>query len=194
MAMFRRDKDEDNANDKQGDNKSGIDAPPIKPFASTGTHTPKKVPGLVEGSLQMPMPIRHTNVSSVPSRHNHLDHPHQGEGNSKRLIVGRSIHLSGEIAACEHLIVEGRVEVTLAGARLLEVAASGVFKGSAQVDDAIISGLIDGDLTVNKKLTVLSGGKISGSVRYGSIIIEAGGQISGDMQSIDVTHKESSTV
>jgi cytoskeletal protein CcmA (bactofilin family) len=192
--MFRRDKDEDNANDKQGDNKSGIDAPPIKPFASKGKHTPTKVPRLTEGRLKVPMPVRHTNVSSVPKRHDHLDHPHQGEADSKRLVVGRDIHLSGEIAACEHLVVEGRVEATLAGARLLEIASSGVFKGSAQVDDAIISGLIDGDLTVNKKLTVLSGGKISGSVRYGSIIIEAGGQISGDMQSLDVTHKESSTV
>lgn len=190
--MFRRDKD--NANNKQGDNKSSIDAPPIKPFASKGTHAPTKVPSLAEGSLKVPMPVRHTNVSSVPNRHNHLDHSHKGEADSKRLVVGGSIHLSGEIAACDHLVVEGRVEVTLAGARLLEIAASGVFKGSAQVDDAIISGLMDGDLTVNKKLTVLSGGKIRGSVRYGSIIIEAGGEVSGDMQALDVTHKESSKV
>ena len=79
-------------------------------------------------------------------------------------------------------------------ARLLEVASSGIFKGSAQVDDAIISGQIDGDLTVNKKLTVLSSGKISGSVRYGSIIIEAGGEVSGDMQALEMSEKVSSPV
>ena len=142
----------------------------------------------------MPTPVRHINVSSVPNRHNQLDHPHQGEADSRRLVVGRTIRLSGEISACEHLVVEGQVEVTLDGSRLLEVASNGVFKGSAQVDEAIISGLLDGDLTVNKKLTVLSGGKITGSVRYGSIIIEAGGEVSGDMQALAVADKDSGPV
>ena len=190
--MFRRDKD--NANNKQGDNNSSIDAPPIKPFTSKGTHTPTKVPNLPGINSGIPTPVRHINVSSIPNRHNHLDHPHQGEADSKRLVVGRSIRLSGEIAACEHLVVEGHAEVTLNNARLLEVASSGVFKGSALVDDAIISGQVDGDLTVNKKLTILSSGKISGSVRYGSIIIEAGGVVSGDMQAINVTNEDSSPV
>jgi len=190
--MFRRDKD--NASDKQSDNKSGIDAPPIKPFASKGTHTPTKAPNLTGGNASMPIPVRHINVSSTPSRHNHLDLTHQSEGDSKRLVVGRSIRLSGEIEACEHLVVEGHAEVTLNNARLLEVASSGIFKGSAQVDDAIISGQVDGDLTVNKKLTILSSGKISGSVRYGSIIIEAGGEISGDMKALETSNKVSSPV
>jgi cytoskeletal protein CcmA (bactofilin family) len=190
--MFRRDKNK--TNNKQGDNNSDNEAPPLKPFASKGTHTPTKVPILSGSGSTTLMPMRHINVTSVPNRHNHLDHPHQGEADSKRLVVGRSIQLSGKITACEHLVVEGRVEVTLAGALLLEVATSGVFKGSAQVDDAIISGLVDGDLKVNKKLTVLSGGKINGSVRYGSIIIEAGGEVSGDIEALDVDHKNSSPV
>ena len=190
--MFRRDKD--NTGDKQGDNNSNIDAPPLKPFTSKGTHTPTKVPNLAGGGSNIPTPVRHINVSSAPNRHNHFDHPQLSEADSKRLVIGRSIRLSGEITACEHLVVEGQAEVTLAGARLLEVASSGVFKGSAQVDEAIISGHIDGDITVNKKLTILSGGKISGSVRYGSIIIEAGGEVSGDMQALDVADKDSGPV
>ncbi len=186
--MFRRDKDKDN------ENKSSIDAPPIKPFTSKGTHAPKKVPNPVGGNSSLPTPVRYINVSSIPNRHNHLEHPHQSEADSKRLVVGKNIRLCGEISACEHLVVEGYVEVTLNNACLLEVASSGVFKGSAQVDEAIISGQIDGDLTVNKKLTVLSSGKISGSVRYGSIIIEAGGEVSGDMKALDVASKDTSTV
>jgi cytoskeletal protein CcmA (bactofilin family) len=190
--MFRRDKN--NADSKQGNNNSSIEAPPIKPFAAKGKHIPTKVPNLAAGSSGIPTPVRHINVSSIPNRHNHLDHSHKGEGDTKRLIVGRSIRLCGEISACEHLVVEGQVEVTLNNARLLEVASTGLFKGTAQVDDAIISGQIDGDLTVNKKLTVLSSGKISGSVRYGSIIIEAGGEVTGDMQALDMDNKDTSPV
>jgi cytoskeletal protein CcmA (bactofilin family) len=190
--MFQRDKGK--TNNKQGDNNSDNKTPPLKPFTSRETHTPTKVPDLALSRSTMPMPVRHINVTSVPNRHNHLDHPQKGEEDSKRLVVGGSIQLSGKITACEHLVVEGRAEVTLDGARLLEVATGGLFKGSAQVDDAIISGHVDGDLKVNKKLTVLSGGKISGSVRYGSIIIEAGGEVCGDMQTLDLDPKDSNPV
>ena len=95
--MFRRDKG--STDSKQGNNDSSIDAPPIKPFAAKGTHTPTKVPYLQAGSSGLPSPVRHINVSSIPNRHNHLDHPHQSESDTKRLLVGRSIKLSGEISA-----------------------------------------------------------------------------------------------
>jgi cytoskeletal protein CcmA (bactofilin family) len=183
--MFRRNKDDGEA--KQGEDANGIDAPPLKPFASKGTHTPSKpptrAPSLNGGPASAAAPKRPVDIPSVPTR---LDRHRPGEGDSKRLVVGRDIRLSGEITACERLVVEGHVEVALTGARLIEVAPSGVFKGSAQVEDADISGHVDGDLTVSNKLTVRSGGKISGSVRYGSIIIEAGGEVSGDMQALDV--------
>ena len=190
--MFHRDKN--STKNKQEDVNLGLDSPPIKPFTSKGNHTPTKAPNLPGGNLSMPTPVRHINVSSIPNRHNHLDHPHQSEADSKRLVVGKNIQLSGEIEECEHLVVEGKVEVTLNNARLLEVASKGIFKGSAQIDDAIISGQVDGDLTVNQKLTVLSSGRISGSVRYGSIIIEAGGEVSGDIKALDLPKKDNSPV
>lgn len=182
--MFRRNKDNDGES-KIGEDTDGIDAPPLKPFASKGKHTPSKPPirtPAFNGSSQAAAtPKRPVDIPSVPTR---LDRHRQGEGDPKKLVVGRDICLSGEITACERLVVEGRVEVALSGARLIEVAPSGVFKGSAEVEDADISGHVDGDLTVTNKLTVRSGGKISGSVRYGSIIIEAGGEVSGDMQAL----------
>ena len=191
--MFQRDKN--NANNKQGDNNGGIDAPPLKPFTSKETHAPTKPPtkasNLAGDHSNVSPQMRHADVPLAPNRPSHLDHYRQGEADSKRLVIGRNIRLSGEITACERLIVEGHVEVTLTGARLLEVTSSGFFKGSAQVDEAIISGHIDGDLTVNNKLIVRAGGKICGSVRYGSIIIESGGEVSGDMHALDTAPKDS---
>jgi len=182
--MFRRDKDNDTTG--KGGNDGDIDAPPLKPFASKGTHTPAKpptkVPNLNFSQAPNAAPKRPVDIPPVPPR---LDRQRPGEGDGKSLVVGRDIRLSGEITACERLVVEGHVEVSLAGARLIEVAPSGVFKGSAQVEYADISGQVDGDLTVSNKLTVRAGGKISGSVRYGSIIIEAGGEVCGDMQALD---------
>ena len=75
---------------------------------------------------------------------------------SKRLTVGRGITLSGEIRACDLLIVEGQVEATLSESRAVEISASGVFKGIADIESAEVSGLIEGELVVRNTLVIHS--------------------------------------
>ena len=100
----------------------------------------------------------------------------------RKLIVGSGISLSGEITACDHLVVEGRIEVRLKDCRIVEIAEGGVFKGSADVDLADIGGRFDGDLSVRERLNVQGAGVISGSVRYGEIAVAAGGRLVGHME------------
>jgi cytoskeletal protein CcmA (bactofilin family) len=101
--------------------------------------------------------------------------------NGKRLIVGDGIRLKGEITACDRLIVEGHVEVTLNETRMLEIKPSGKFIGSCEVEEAEISGIYDGDLTVRGRLIVRSTGKATGKIHYGEIELERGGQIAGEL-------------
>lgn len=103
---------------------------------------------------------------------------------SRRLIVGREIVLSGDITACETLVVEGRVDAKLQNCQAIEIAASGIFKGSAEIEEADISGRFEGNITVRGRLTVRNGGRIDGEVRYGQIEIEVGGEINGDIKSL----------
>lgn len=100
-----------------------------------------------------------------------------------RLIVGRNIHLKGEIGSCDTLVVEGRVEASMKS-RIIQTAESGVFIGEAEVDTAEIRGRFEGSLTANKRLVVHSTGRVVGTIRYGSIIIEEGGRIGGDIEEI----------
>jgi cytoskeletal protein CcmA (bactofilin family) len=103
------------------------------------------------------------------------------EGNGKRLIVGDGIRLKGEITACDRLIVEGYVEVTLNDTRTLEIKPSGCFIGSCEVEDAEISGTYEGDLTVRGRLVIRTSGRITGRIRYGELELERGGQIAGEL-------------
>ena len=103
----------------------------------------------------------------------------------KQLIVGRDIVLSGQIAACESLIVEGRVEAELSDSRRIEITETGSFKGNVEIDDAVIGGLFQGELTVRNKLKVAAGGRIEGVIRYAAIEIEAGGQITGSVEILE---------
>lgn len=102
------------------------------------------------------------------------------EGGSK-LTVGPNIKLKGvEITDCDTLVVEGLVEATM-DSRVIQISESGAFKGSAEIDIAEIHGQFDGTLTVRQKLTIYSTGKVSGKIRYGKVVIEEGGQLTGEI-------------
>ena len=105
----------------------------------------------------------------------------RGGPEGKRLTVGREISLSGEITACETLIVEGSVEATLENSQFLEVAEGGLFKGTVVIDEAVIAGNFDGTLTARERLTVKSTGRITGHVKFTRIEIELGGEIDGEI-------------
>jgi cytoskeletal protein CcmA (bactofilin family) len=99
----------------------------------------------------------------------------------KRLIVGEGIQMKGEITACDRLIVEGQVEVTLKATRMLEIKPSGHFTGSCEVEEAEVSGVYEGNLTVRGRLTVHAGGRVTGDINYGEIELERGAQITGKL-------------
>jgi cytoskeletal protein CcmA (bactofilin family) len=100
----------------------------------------------------------------------------------KRLIVGQGISLSGEITACDRLVVEGDVQVTLNQTKAIEISETGKFtNGKAEVDEAEISGVYEGELTVRGRLLIRSTGRVNGNVRFGEIEVERGGHITGSV-------------
>jgi cytoskeletal protein CcmA (bactofilin family) len=106
------------------------------------------------------------------------------DGEMRRLSVGREITVSGEISSCEKLFIEGVVEANLTNCRDLDIAESGLFKGSTSIEGAEVRGRFEGNLTVRERLLIKATGRVSGTIRYGQIEIERGGQISGDIQAL----------
>lgn len=102
------------------------------------------------------------------------------EGGSK-LTVGPNIKLKGvEITDCDTLVVEGLVEATM-NSRVIQIAEQGAFRGAAEIDVAEIRGQFDGNLIVREKLVIYSTGKVTGTIRYGKLVVEEGGQLSGEI-------------
>jgi cytoskeletal protein CcmA (bactofilin family) len=103
------------------------------------------------------------------------------EGGGSKLIVGPNIKLKGvEIDDCDTLVVEGRVEATMVS-RAIQIAEHGAFNGKADVDVAEIRGAFQGDLTARKKLVIHASGRVSGKIRYGKMLVQEGGEMSGDI-------------
>lgn len=106
------------------------------------------------------------------------------DAGGKRLSVGKGISLSGEIKNCEQLLVEGEIEATLSDCESLEIAKDGLFKGTAEVENAVISGVFDGEIKVKGCLTVKAGGEVKGSIAYGDLAIERGGKLRGKLEDL----------
>jgi len=104
----------------------------------------------------------------------------------RRLVIGEGITMSGEIESCDHLLVEGTVEAALKGASVLELAESGVFYGTVEIDEATISGRFEGDITVNGRLTVTMTGSITGSIAYKELAVESGATLDGKITPLSV--------
>lgn len=102
----------------------------------------------------------------------------------KVLLIGREISLSGQITACDKVVVEGRVEAQLTESRFVEITETGQFKGSAEVEEAEIRGRFEGRLSVRGRLLIRGSGKVSGEIAYGQVEIECGGEISGTVQTV----------
>ena len=110
-------------------------------------------------------------------------HAPGADSEGKTLTIPRSISYSGRIGSCERLMVKGTVETEIHGCRVLAVAANGVFRGTADVERADISGTVEGSLTVRELLTVRASARIlSGSIFYGGLEIERGGMVIGTIR------------
>jgi len=108
----------------------------------------------------------------------------EGSAEAKVLLIGRDISLNGKITACDKVIVEGKVEADLTDSRFVEIAESGMFKGSAEVEEAEIRGHFEGRLSVRGRLLIRGTGKVAGDIAYGQVEIECGGEISGTVQTV----------
>ncbi len=149
-----------------------------KPTYSQGPAMTNKPPS---PPVRPDIPRRVMDIPAAASRKPAASEPSEG----KKLIVGRDISLSGNITACDKLVVEGTVEANLTDAGFIEIAETGLFKGTAEVDEAEIGGRFEGGLTVRKKLVIRATGKVVGTVRYARLVVESGGEISGKVEVLD---------
>jgi cytoskeletal protein CcmA (bactofilin family) len=188
--LFRRQKSDQEGASVMTDAPDGLGLPP-KPLAPRplgavpARPTPPAGAAASSATSLTPTPVV-TKPGESPARRSDGHAPivatPRRDVETRRLIVGRDISLTGEISACERLVVEGSVEANLTNCRDVEIAETGLLKGTAAIEEAEIRGRFEGTLTVRKRLFVRATGKVTGLVRYGQLEVECGGQISGDVQ------------
>ena len=109
--------------------------------------------------------------------------PVRRESSRKKMVVAEGITLQGgDILGCAHLAIEGEAYSTIERCEKFEVLENGIFKGSASVAEAEISGFCQGTLVVKGTLRITGTGHVVGSIQYGRLQVEDGGRIEGEMK------------
>jgi cytoskeletal protein CcmA (bactofilin family) len=114
------------------------------------------------------------------------------EGAGVATEIGESILISGSLEGDEDLTVRGRVEGNVRLTRTLIVEASGVVKADVVVKDAVISGVVVGNVTASDSVQLTSEGRMVGDISAPRVIIVDGASFRGrvDMGDVDAERHE----
>lgn len=107
-----------------------------------------------------------------------------------KLFIGVNIKLKGvEISDCDVLVIEGQVDATV-HSKWMQIAQPGTLHGTALIDVAEIHGEFAGELTARTRLVVHGTGRVSGTIRYGKLIVAEGGELGGDVKRLDAADEQ----
>jgi cytoskeletal protein CcmA (bactofilin family) len=167
---------------------------PLKP----AHYEPPENPGRVAAAATRPsMPSAPASSAAVPALHDAVSAPARASASAppvaaagSTLSVGINIRLKGvEISNCDALIIEGQVEATV-HSKSMQIDKPGTLNGTALIDIAEVHGEFSGELTARTRLVVHGTGRVSGTIRYGKLIVAEGGELTGDIKRLDGTEED----
>jgi cytoskeletal protein CcmA (bactofilin family) len=160
---------------------TGLGVPPFRPAALKEAPAMARPPFTTSTPTGMPTPP--SSPPGTPVTRPGAPAP-RAPAERRTLVVGRGISVQGTVQDAERLTVEGTVEATMIHATELIIAHGGVFKGEVEVEDAEVTGTIDGTLTARGSLIIRSTGRVLGTARCRRLQVEDGGQITGRIEMI----------
>lgn len=105
-----------------------------------------------------------------------------GNPSSAPCNIGPRIAIRGNITGEEDLIIEGRVEGSIALSGHLGVAQAAVVEADLEVDSVDIHGQLDGDIVAATAITLHEGSRVVGNLRAPRIVITDGAQFKGTVE------------
>jgi cytoskeletal protein CcmA (bactofilin family) len=95
-------------------------------------------------------------------------------------IISDSSNFKGNIETEGTLIVHGSVTGTIKCGSL-EILQEGDVDANVEAENVSVAGKFQGEMICNGRLNILSTGKVMGEIVYGSLSIESGGKLAGNL-------------
>ena len=97
------------------------------------------------------------------------------------LIIGEGATIKGEIVEENEITINGYVDGDIQCKNLI-VGKTGSIKGKIKADTLYVEGSIEGEITVKELLKLMSSSYVSGKMSYGSLQINEGGKLLGELE------------
>jgi cytoskeletal protein CcmA (bactofilin family) len=94
-------------------------------------------------------------------------------------IIGQSVKVKGEFAGKGNIIVEGEVEGGLTTEGLLMAKDGSKIMANIKAKDAIIGGVVTGNIEITGSLELTASAKITGDIKTATFLIAKGAKFNG---------------
>jgi cytoskeletal protein CcmA (bactofilin family) len=103
-------------------------------------------------------------------------------------IIGTNTFVNGNLEGDEDLTVEGRVEGSINLSKTLTIEVGGVVRANINVRNAVVSGILVGNVTAQESVHVTEQGRVVGDISAPRVILVDGASFRGniDMGDFDV--------
>ena len=99
--------------------------------------------------------------------------------NKSSSILGPELEIHGDVKVSGSLLIYGKVFGNIKSNGTIQTANGSVVNGNISARDASISGKVDGDLDVEKKVTLGDTSYLSGNLKASILTIEEGAKFDG---------------
>jgi cytoskeletal protein CcmA (bactofilin family) len=94
-------------------------------------------------------------------------------------LIAKGVKLEGEFKSQGDVQIEGEVQGKIEAAGTLTMGPEAVITADIAADEAVISGVLNGNLTVAKQIVLHSSARVTGDITAERISVEAGAVIDG---------------
>lgn len=107
--------------------------------------------------------------------------------NEPDFVIGQQASIVGKIAFQGTAVIHGLFEGEFEGGQSLTIGPEGYVKADIQVDEAEISGKVEGNITVKTRLILKGSAEIRGNITAPRISVDEGVSIMGQVHVIPVS-------
>ena len=108
---------------------------------------------------------------------------------SSSLLIGEGVTITGTIKAENEVTIQGCVDGDV-DCHTVIVSKTGSMKGKLKAEIMKVEGKVEGEVNINDQLHIRTKGSVNGKVFYGSIQIDDGGKLLGEINYRDKNNKQ----
>lgn len=105
-----------------------------------------------------------------------------GGGGGGLSIVAPDLVITGDLAAEGVIKVEGRVQGTVRAGHQVLVSPGAVVEGDVETREAIIGGIVRGDIRATDRVELQTSCQVHGNIRTARLLIHEGGVVNGEVR------------